>query len=80
MENSVVNIKDSLVLSDKHEYVVVSKAIYNNNTYLYLIDINNDLNVKFCLLDNNKIIEIKDDKLCAKLLPLFYKSSIEFKD
>ena len=71
----MINIKDSLVLSDNCKYVVVSKTIYNNDTYLYLVDENNYINFKFCKLDNNKVIVVKDDKLCSKLLPLFIKSS-----
>ena len=71
----MIDIKDALTLSDKHEYVVVSKAKYNDNIYLYLIDINNHLNFKFCLLNNNKVIEVKDDELLSKLLPLFYVAS-----
>ena len=71
----MINIKDSLILSDNCEYVVVSKAIYNNDTYLYLVDVNNNKNFKFCKLDINKVIVVKDDELCSKLLPLFLKSS-----
>ena len=71
----MIEIKDSLILSDNCEYVVASKASYNNNVYLYLIDIQNNTNFKFVRLDDNKVIEVSDDKLCARLLPLFLKES-----
>ena len=71
----MIEIKDSLILSDNNEYVVASKTDYNDNTYLYLVDINNNTNIKFCRLDNDRVIEIKDEKLLKKLAPLFYKAS-----
>ena len=34
----MINIKDTLVLDDDNEYVVVSKANYNDKTYYYIIN------------------------------------------
>lgn len=67
----IINIKDTLTLDDKNEYVVVSKANYENKTYYYLIDKNNYSNVKFCYGDNDELVEINDKLLITKLLPLF---------
>ena len=67
-----IDIKDLLVLDDNNEYVVVSKTIYNNKTYYYLMDINNNENIKF-LLENGDLEEIEDKILITKLLPRFLK-------
>ncbi len=71
----IINIKDTLTLDDKNEYVVVSKVSYENKTYYYLIDKNNYSNVKFCYGDNDELVEINDKSLVTKLLPLFLKAA-----
>lgn len=67
-----INIKDILTLSDDNKYVIVSKVYYDGKDYLYLVDINNNNNLKFCYLDNDELVEINDKELNAKLLPLFF--------
>lgn len=66
-----INIKDTLTLDDNNEYVVVSKLNYENKNYFYLLDKNNNDNVKFCYEDNEELVEIDDKELTTKLLPLF---------
>lgn len=73
-----VKYKDILTLDDNHEYVVSGVAQYNDNNYLYLVDINNNSNIKFAEFNNNLIIELnkdKDSKLINILLPLFLQST-----
>jgi len=70
-----INIKDILTLSDDNRYVVISKAQYENKQYLYLIDINNNENMKFCYIDNYEIVESNNKELNTKLIPLFYETS-----
>ena len=67
-----INIKDILTLDDDNKYVVVSKVYYEGKDYLYLIDINNNKNLKFCYVDNDAVVEISDKELNTKLLPLFF--------
>ena len=71
----MINIKDSLVLDDNNEYVVVSKVTYENKNYYYLLDKNNHTNVLFCYEDNEELVEVTDKNLKTKLLPLFYEAS-----
>lgn len=71
----IINIKDTLVLDDSNEYVVISKIFYDNKNYYYLLDKNNNSNIKFCFEDNDVLVEIDDRKLITKLLPLFLKAS-----
>lgn len=74
-----MNVKDLLTLSDNNEYVIVSKAIYEDKPYLYLVDINNSENIKFGLERQDSvgyiIDEIEDVVLIQTLLPLFYEAS-----
>lgn len=68
------NIKDTLVLDDDNEYVVVSKANYNDRIYYYIINNNDNSDFKFCHQENDELVEIEDDKLIKELIPLFFNS------
>lgn len=70
-----INIKDVITLDDDNEYVVVSKVNYENKTYYYLVDKNNDGNLKFCYEDKEELVEFFDKELTTKLLPLFFETS-----
>jgi len=72
-----IDIKDMLTLSDKNSYVVVSKAKFEKHVYYYLIDKNNNENIKFCVekAENNSLIEVEDKKLIQQLLPFFLKAA-----
>lgn len=74
-----IEIKDTLNLSDGNEYVVCSKVDYEGKKYLYLIDIENYKNVKFCeevrTNDVDKVVNVEDGELIKVLIPLFYEAS-----
>lgn len=71
----IINIKDTLTLNDSNQYVVISKVNCSNKNYYYLLDKNNNSNLKFCFEDNEKLVEINDEKLISKLLPLFVEAA-----
>ena len=71
----IINIKDTLILDDNNEYVVISKVNYDGKNYYYLLDINNKENFKFCYEDNEELVEIEDKELNTKLLPLFVEAA-----
>lgn len=71
----IINIKDTLTLDDKNEYVVVSKVNYDNKNYYYILDIKDNTNVKFCYQDNDELVELNDKELTTKLLPLFLEAA-----
>lgn len=71
----MIDIKDTIALSDNNEYVVVSKTNYNDKVYYYLIDKNDSGNIMFCYQDNNQMVELIDKDLIVKLLPLFLKEA-----
>lgn len=68
-----MEIKDVLTLSDGNEYVIASKANYEYKIYLYLVDLNNNKNIKFCYLDNDEVVIVNDQSLITKILPLLLK-------
>lgn len=71
----MININDLVTLEDNKDYVVVSKAIYNNKNYYYLIDINDETNLMFCYEDDNQLVESNDKSLNTKLIPLFINNA-----
>jgi|GEM_PF-2159444 len=75
----MIDIKDLITLDDNSKYAVCSKAIYQGIEYLYLIDINDNLNFKFAKIEIRneelKLIETQDEQLIQALLPLFAENS-----
>ncbi len=74
-----IEYQDIVTLSDNNKYVVASKAKYNDNDYVYLVDINNPSNLKFMRVEKDSCLtELdleKDKDILTKLVPLFYKNS-----
>lgn len=76
-----IDIKDTLMLDDKNEYVVVSKIKVKDKYYYYLVDIKNNENLKFCYQNDEELVELNDKELTTKLLPLFLeKANQEIKE
>ncbi len=73
----IIEINDILSLSDKNEYVVVKKTCYHNVTYYYIADIYNPKNIKFCYIENDELIEIKDSQLILTLIAKFKDNNIQ---
>ena len=63
-----MDVKDILTLSDDNEYLIAGKATYEHKVYLYLVDINNNKNIKFCYLDNDEVVEVEKEDLSEVLL------------
>lgn len=68
-----IDIKDIITLDDDIEYVVASKINYKNKNYYYLIDINDNTNIKFCYEEDKYLVLSEDKELNTLLLPLFFK-------
>lgn len=73
----MINIKDSLILDDDNEYVVVSKVNYNKKEYYYILDKYNSSNYKFCYLDNEELVEVENEELIKILLPMLMETAKE---
>ena len=74
MNNEKIEIRDSLVLDNNLEYIVTSKANYENKQYLLLVNPEtNDL--KFGYESNGNFIETDNKALMRKLMPSFYRET-----
>ena len=69
-----IDIKDLVTLNDNNKYMVISKTLFNSKNYLFLMDINNNSNIKFCYFDNDEIVESNDKAINTDLLKLFYEA------
>ena len=74
-----IEIKDIIKLADNNSYVVCSRTEFQGITYFYLIDLENNENIKFVqeVQRDNKtvVIEVEDKDLLQTLLPLFYENA-----
>ena len=63
-----------LTLADDNEYVIVDKYNDNNNIYVYLVDINNNMNIIYGKLENDEIIELINPNELEKVIQQIYKN------
>ena len=71
-----IDIKDLITLSDDIKYVVASKIVVEEKIYLYLVGLEDNANIKFCVVDDdNHVSELDNPEQIQKLLPLFAKAS-----
>ncbi|MDE5540072.1 MAG: hypothetical protein K2J20_06260 [Bacilli bacterium] len=72
-----LEIKDQVQLNDGNTYAVASVVQNNGLTYYYLVDINNNANLKFCYenKENGTLVEVNDKKLIQTLLPEFFMAA-----
>ena len=73
-----IRYQDIIKLSDKKEYLVVSKVNFQDKDYIYLVDINDNTNMKFASIEKGFIAELnikKDKELIEFLIPLFYNNN-----
>lgn len=72
-----LNIKDIVTLSDDNKYQIISKTVYEDTVYYYLVDINDISNIKFLYENVDKLTELEDQELIKILLPRLFN---EIKD
>lgn len=65
-----LNKNDVIKLSDNNSYLVLSKVLYNNIYYFYIVDILDNSNVKIVSITYNNIIDIKDDEVLDEVIKL----------
>ena len=76
------NFLERLVLEDKKEYIVASRAEVNGINFYLLVDINNPQNFMYCREseDGKKIAEVKDPKILKDLVYVLYENSKAYFD
>ena len=57
-----------LTLADNNEYVVVDKYTDTGTIYVYLVDMNNNINIIYGKLENNEIVELTDPDELEKVI------------
>ena len=76
-----LKMKDVITLTDNKDYIVTSVATIDGYKYLYLVEIYNYSNIKFCKLipRNNSygLQEINDNNTLVKIMPILSSSIIE---
>ena len=71
----MLNQGEILTLNDNKKYSVVFSTIYNNKSYVYLIDQDDYTNTMFCKYDNeNGLEEVNDSDILENLMKLFVES------
>lgn len=65
-----LNKNDIIKLSDNNRYLVLSKVLYNDICYYYLVDIIDNSNFKLVTDINDNIIEMKDSKILDEIIKL----------
>ena len=71
-----IEIRDTITLDGTNKYLVASKVSCEEKNYYYLININNLKDILICYEDNSELVELNNNELIAKLLPLFYKETL----
>lgn len=56
-----------LTIDNGKEYAVVSSCTYENNIYIYIVNLENENDTKICRFLNNEITEILDEDLVDEL-------------
>lgn len=62
-----IELRDILTIEDK-EYVVASKMVYKGERYIYLVNMADNSDVRFCLEKEGRIFEIFDQEVVDALL------------
>ena len=65
-----MNLNDIIKLSYNNNYLVLSKILYNDIYYFYIVDIMDNFNFKIVTNINDNIMEIKDNKILDKIIKL----------
>lgn len=73
-----MKISDIITLSDYNKYVVASIVNHENKTYLCLVDINNNQNIKYCYIDKDEVVLIKKELLSPILVLKLTKEIMKF--
>ena len=72
------NVQDIITLSDDKKYMIMSKTNHEGVTYLFLMNVDDDKDYKFCNLDKEKkLFELKNQELITTVAPLLYKNLLE---
>ena len=76
-----LKMKDVITLGDNKDYIITSIATIDGFEYLYLVEIYNYSNIKFCKLipksNSFGLQEINDNNILTKIMPILSSTIIE---
>ena len=76
-----LKMKDVITLGDNKDYIITSIATIDGFEYLYLVEIYNYSNIKFCKLipksNSFGLQEINDNSTLTKIMPILSSTIIE---
>ena len=68
----MIDIKDIVTLDNQYKYVVISKALYENKNYYFLINENNLEDSKIVIEKEKNVLSlVEDDNILNIIIPLF---------
>ena len=62
-----IELRDILTINNK-EYVVCSKMFYQGEKYIYLVNLSDNTDIKFCLIKEDKIFEVFNEEVIKALI------------
>lgn len=65
-----LNKNDIVKLNDNNSYLVLSKVLHKSIYYFYIVDILDNSKVKIISIENDNVIEIKDNKILDAIIKL----------
>ncbi len=72
------NVQDVITLADDKKYMIMSKTMHEGISYMFLMNVDDDKDFKFCNLDGEKkLFEIKNQDKITEIAPLLYKNLLE---
>lgn len=66
----MLEVRDIVTLKD-NKYMVISKVDLEGKFYFYIANIEKNEDFKFCYLDDDYLVEINNQALIQKLIPMF---------
>ena len=69
--------EDDILTVENKEYVVASIVTNNDKDYLFLANIDDYNDTKFCLLEDDRLFEVLNKRLIDKLTLLVAKDTIK---
>lgn len=62
-----IELRDILTIENK-EYVVASKMLHEGEKYIYLVNIEDNADVRFCLMKDGRIFEVFNPEVVDALI------------
>ncbi len=71
-----MNYNDKSLTINGKNYIVIEQVDYDNHTYLFLLNDNDELDSMFCEVNGKDVLLIEPELFKNKIFPLFIKKFI----